>query len=254
MAAADRRGHPTRNSLYWDETHALNYYGMMSLHEVFEIVGSQLTVTDVEALSFLLNETYSALHPLDPAGWTVEPSEGNPDVPGIYPSPELLKTWRRIKPQSSQDSFHPLCKPTSGPELLLDLERRGYISDGNLEPLLQLLRVLTRHDLLLYVSHKKRRRVSPERINHNSRVDDRGFFCTPGTELIDRHTEIPLPSFPQQQRGGAHPGQPVLPAKRRRKKRGNGWSRKPKKTSTQGHPPLSSSPQVSCSKCISFTF
>lgn len=168
MAAADRRGHPTRNSLYWDETHALNYYGMMSLHEVFEIVGSQLTVTDVEALSFLLNETYSALHPLDPVGWTVEPSEGNPDVPGIYPSPELLKTWRRIKPQSSQDSFHPLCKPTSGPELLLDLERRGYISDGNLEPLLQLLRVLTRHDLLPYVSHKKRRRgddgseVSPQ--------------------------------------------------------------------------------------------
>lgn len=141
---------------------------MLSLHEVFEIVGSQLTETDVETLSFLLNETYSAPHPLDPAGWTVEPSEGNPDVPGIYPSPQLLKTWRRIKPQSSQDSFEPSCKPTSGPELLLDLERRGYISDGNLEPLLQLLRVLTRRDLLHYVSHKKRRRgddgsvVSPQ--------------------------------------------------------------------------------------------
>lgn len=158
MAAADRKGHPTRNSLDWDETQALNYYGMLSLHEVFEIVGSQLTETDVEVLSFLLNETYSAPHPLDPAGWTVEPSEGKPDVPGFCLSPELLKTWRRIKPQSSQDSFDPLCKPTSGPELLLDLERRGYISDGNLEPLLQLLRVLTRHDLLPYVSLKKRRR------------------------------------------------------------------------------------------------
>lgn len=158
MAAADRKGHPTWNSLSWDETRALRYYGMVSLHEVFEIVGSQLTETDVEALSFLLNETHSAPHPLDPAGWTVEPLEDNPDVPGIYPSPELLKTWRRIKPQSSLDSFDLSCKPTSGPELLLDLERRGYISDGNLEPLLQLLRVLTRHDLMPYVSYKKRRR------------------------------------------------------------------------------------------------
>lgn len=158
MAAADRKGHPSRNSLSWDETGALHQYGMMSLHEVFEIVGSQLTETDVEALSFLLSETYSAPHPLDPAGWTVEPSEGNPDVPGIYPSPELLKTWRRIKPQSSPDSFDLSWKPTSGLELLLDLEKRGYISDSNLEPLLQLLRVLTRHDLMPYVSYKKRRR------------------------------------------------------------------------------------------------
>lgn len=158
MAAADRKGKPTRHSLYWDETQAFNYHGMTSLHEVFEIVGSQLTVTDVEALSFLLNEAYCAPHPLDPAGWTVEPSEGDPDIPGIYPSLELLKTWRRIKPPCSQDYFDLSCKPTSGPELLLDLERRGYISDGNLEPLLQLLRVLTRHDLLPYVSYKKRRR------------------------------------------------------------------------------------------------
>lgn len=156
MAASDRKGHPTRNSLSWDETKALHHYGMMSLHEVFEIVGSQLTETDIEALSFLLNETYSAPHPLDPAGWTVEPSAGNPD--GIHPSPELLKTWRRIKPQSSQDSFDISWKPTSGLELLLDLEKRGYISDGNLVPLLQLLRVLTRHDLMQYVSYKKRRR------------------------------------------------------------------------------------------------
>lgn len=157
MAAVDRRGHPSRHSLYWDETECLNYYGMLSLHEVFEIVGSQLTETDIEVLSFLLNETCAAPHPLDPAGWTVEPSEDNPDVSGVYPSPELLKAWRRIKSQSSQDSFVASYKPTSGLELLLELEKKGYINDGNLEPLLQLLRVLTRHDLLPFVSHKKRR-------------------------------------------------------------------------------------------------
>lgn len=157
MAAVDRRGHPSRHSLYWDETECLNYYGMLSLHEVFEIVGSQLTETDIEVLSFLLNETCAAPHPLDPVGWTVEPSEDNADVSGVYLSPELLKAWRRIKPQSSQDSFVASYKPTSGLELLLELERKGYISDGNLEPLLQLLRVLTRHDLLPFVSHKKRR-------------------------------------------------------------------------------------------------
>lgn len=157
MAAVHHPGYPSRYSLYWDETECLDYYGMLSLHEVFEIVGSQLTESDVEVLSFLLNETCSAPHPLDPTGWTVEPHVGNPGDSGVSPSPELLKTWRRLKPQSSQAPLVAPCKPTSGPELFLELEKQGYLSDGNLEPLLQLLRVLTRHDLLPLVSHKKRR-------------------------------------------------------------------------------------------------
>lgn len=157
MAAVHHQVYPHRHSLYWDETECLNYYGMLSLHEVFEIVGSQLTETDVEVLSFLLNETCSAPHPLDPKGWTVEPCQGEPDDMGVLPSPELLKAWRRLKPQSSQGSLVAPCKPASGLELLLELERQGYVCDGNLEPLLQLLRVLTRHDLLPFVSHKKRR-------------------------------------------------------------------------------------------------
>ncbi|TMS11223.1 Death effector domain-containing protein, partial [Larimichthys crocea] len=81
----------------------------------------------------------------------------DPDDLGISPSSELVKAWRRIKPQSSHDHLVASCKPTNGLELLLELERRGYLSDGNLEPLLQLLRVLTRHDLLPLVSRKKRR-------------------------------------------------------------------------------------------------
>lgn len=154
MAAVHHPLYPLRDSLYWDETECLNFYGMLSLHEVFEIVGSQLTETDVEVLSFLLNETSTAPHPLDPAGWTVEPCEDDPNDSGVTPSPELLKAWRRLKPQGTQEVDY---KPKGGLELLLELERRGYLGDGNLEPLLQLLRVLTRHDLLPLVSHKKRR-------------------------------------------------------------------------------------------------
>lgn len=157
MAAVHHPRYPHRDSLYWDETECLNYYGMLSLHEVFEIVGSQLTWTDIEVLSFLLSETCPATHPLDPAGWIVEPCVGDPDDLGLSPSPELLKAWRRLKPQSSQGPLVASYKPTSGLELLLELERREYLSDGNLEPLLQLLRVLTRHDLLPLVSHKRRR-------------------------------------------------------------------------------------------------
>lgn len=157
MAAVHHPGYPSRYSLHWDETECLDCYGMLSLHEVFEIVGSQLTESDIEVLSFLLNETCSAPHPLDPTGWTVEADAGVPDDSGVSPSPELLKAWRRLKPQSSQAPLVASCKPTSGPELFLELEKQGYLSDGNLEPLLQLLRVLTRHDLLPLVSHKKRR-------------------------------------------------------------------------------------------------
>lgn len=157
MAVMHHPGYPLRDSLYWDETECLNYYGMLSLHEVFEIVGSQLTETDIEVLSFLLNETCPAQHPLDPAGWTVKPCEGKAVDSGVSLSPQLLKAWRRLQPQGSQHPLVASYKPKSGLELLLELERRGYLSDGNMEPLLQLLRVLTRHDLLPLVSHKKRR-------------------------------------------------------------------------------------------------
>ncbi|KAM9353001.1 death effector domain-containing 1 isoform 2-T2 [Symphorus nematophorus] len=248
MAAVHHPGYPLRDSLYWDETECLNYYGMLSLHEVFEIVGSQLTETDVEVLSFLLNETCSAPHPLDPTGWTVEPQSGDPDDSGVSPSPELLKAWRRLKPKSSQSPFVASCKPKSGLELLLELERRGYLSDGNLEPLLQLLRVLTRHDLLPLVSHKKRRTVSPERIGQSYGVRNIELVCASGMQHRCRQTEIPLPSFTQQLRTGIYPPMPQPSTRRRRKKRGNGWSRKPKKTSRQGQPlpPPQPAHKVSC--------
>ncbi|XP_005731894.1 death effector domain-containing 1 [Pundamilia nyererei] len=247
MAAVHHQGYPLRDSLYWDETECLNYYGMLSLHEVFEVVGSQLTETDIEVLSFLLNETCSATHPLDPAGWTVEPREDNPDDPGVAPSPQLLKAWQQLKPTGSQQPFLDP-KPKSGLELLLQLERRGYFSDGNLAPLLQLLRVLTRHDLLPSVSHKKRRTVSPERIGQRYEIESTESVCTSGISSSCRETETPLTSFAHQLETGIYTPVAGPCASRRRKKRGNGWSRKSKKTSRQSHPlPPPPAPQkVSC--------
>ncbi|KAM8734162.1 death effector domain-containing 1 [Acanthopagrus schlegelii] len=241
MAAVHHPGYPSRYSLYWDETECLDYYGMLSLHEVFEIVGSQLTESDVEVLSFLLNETCSAPHPLDPTGWTVEADGGDPDDSGVSPSPELLKAWRRLKPQSSQAPLVASCKPTSGPELLLELEKQGYLSDGNLEPLLQLLRVLTRHDLLPLVSHKKRRTVSPERSGRCYGMENIDLERTSGMQYSCRQTEMPFSSLRQQVRTGIYPSVPGPTVRRRRKKRGNGWSRKPKKASR--HSPQLSPPQ-----------
>uniref|UniRef100_A0A674MTT5 Death effector domain-containing 1 n=1 Tax=Takifugu rubripes TaxID=31033 RepID=A0A674MTT5_TAKRU len=252
MAAVHRQGYPLRHSVFWDETECLNYYGMLSLHEVFEIVGSQLTETDIEVLSFLLKETFAAPHPLDPAGWTVEPREGDPGDSGVSPCSELLRTWRQLKPQSSQESLVDSCKPTSGLELLLELERRGYISDGQLEPLLQLLRVLTRHDLLPFVSRKKRRTVSPERTECSYGTKNIELACTSGMQHGCRPTEIPFSSFTQNLRTSFYPPVPEPSVRRRRrKKRGNGWSHKPKKTSRQSHlmPPQPPAHKASCKMC-----
>lgn len=234
-----------RESLRWDETDCLKYYGMLSLHEMFEVVGAQLTETDVEALSFLLNETYPAPHPLDPAGWTVEPAADDPEDSGVAPSPQLLKAWRRLKPSGSQHTTEEL-KFKSGLEVLLELERRGYISDGNLEPLLQLLRVLTRHDLLPFVSHKRRRTVSPERTGQRCELDKTELVF--GLQHSCRQTDLPLPSFTQQLTTDIYPPAPGASTRMRRKKRGHGWSRKPKKTSRQVQPlpPPPAPEKVSC--------
>lgn len=142
--------------MYWEETDCLSYYDMLSLHEVFDIVGSQLTESDVEVLSFLLDEAYPARHPLDPESWTEEASPDS-DSPVSPPCPRLLAAWRRIRPKGETVPFAGRCKPKNGVALLLELERRGVLNEANLEPLLQLLRILTRHDLLPFVSSKKRR-------------------------------------------------------------------------------------------------
>lgn len=140
-------------SLPWVEEECLEYYGMLTLYQLFDVIGSQLMESDVEALSFLLKESYCFTHPLDPNIWTVEEA-------GEKPSSALLSAWKRWNQCSkhSNDLKSPeIRKPKNGVELLFELERRGYIDEGNFGNLLKLLRVLTRHDLLPYVSLNRRR-------------------------------------------------------------------------------------------------
>ncbi|KAB5587079.1 hypothetical protein PHYPO_G00008790 [Pangasianodon hypophthalmus] len=212
----------SRYSLYWEETDCLSYYDMLSLHEVFEIVGSQLTETDVEVLSFLLDEVYPARHPLDPESWTEEVSPDS-DSPVNSPCPRLLEAWRRIRHTGEPGPFAARCSPKSGVALLLELERRGFLNEANLEPLLQLLRILTRHDLLAFVSSKKRRTVSPER-EPVSYVESREHAHTSSqSELANTHES--------QWRAGVGSAVRASAPARRRRGRGRGRTRKARDTS-----------------------
>lgn len=140
-------------ALSWEEDECLEYYGMLSLHQLFYVIGSQLTESDVDALSFLLNESYPFTHPLDPSIWTVEEADE-------MPSNALLSAWNkrnRCSKPSNDLEIADIRRPKNGIELLYELERRGYCAEGNFRHLFQLLRVLTRHDLLPYVSFRRRR-------------------------------------------------------------------------------------------------
>ncbi|XP_073781385.1 death effector domain-containing 1 isoform X1 [Danio rerio] len=214
----------SRYSLYWEETECLSYYETLSLHEIFEIVGSQLTETDVEVLSFLLDETYPGKHPLDPEGWTEDLPPGPDGSPQANtPCPRLLKSWQRMQPQKEGCSIASRHRPKSGVELLLELERRGYLSDANLRPLLQLLRILTRHDVLPFVSQKKRRTVSPER----QKIDYPEVDFRQDRE-VGSNTNIPSFENTQDHHWRAGSGSSMTSASSNRRKRGRGhhWSRK----------------------------
>lgn len=156
----------------WEEEECLEYYGMLSMHRIFEVIGSQLTDSDVDALSFLLSESYPFTHPLDPNIWTVEEA-------GEVPGSALLAAWQRWNRSSNVSNngnldTPDLRRPKNGTELLLELERRGKCDESNFQHLLQLLRILTRHDLLPYVSLKRPRTVSPERYTYGPSVVDSG--------------------------------------------------------------------------------
>ncbi|KAK1795376.1 hypothetical protein P4O66_010552, partial [Electrophorus voltai] len=235
-----------RYSLHWEETDCLSYYDLLSLHEVFEIVGSQLTETDVEVLSFLLDETYPGKHPLDPEGWTEDISP-DPSMPLNPPCPRLLEAWRWVRPRADLCHTANQHRPKSGVEMLLELERRGFLNEGNLEPLLQLLRILTRHDLLPFVSSKKRRTVSPERESMNyTDVESRERILssshTDPTSLENTHTS-------QLRTGVGSAITATAPSRRKRgrgcgRTRGRGWSRRP--TDTSEIPPQPAPNKVTC--------
>lgn len=152
-----------RRSLYnhmWEEEECLEYYGMVSLHRMFDVIGSQLTENDIDVLSFLLDETQPWTHPLDPALWAVAAAEEG----GAEVTSPVLENWKRrsqcgCKSSKTEGSleFASNRRPKNGVELLLELERRGKCDETNFTQLLQLLRVLTRHDLLPYVTMKRQR-------------------------------------------------------------------------------------------------
>ncbi|XP_053866390.1 DNA-binding death effector domain-containing protein 2 [Malaclemys terrapin pileata] len=156
----------------WEEEECLEYYGMVSLHHMFEVIGSQLTENDVAVLSFLLDETQPWTHPLDPRLWAVVEEDG-----AETPSP-LLESWQRrsrrwqapVEATGSLELVGERHQPRNGVELLLELERRGRCDETNFLQLLQLLRLLTRHDLLPYVTLKRQRTVSPERYTYGPSV------------------------------------------------------------------------------------
>ncbi|KAJ8392942.1 hypothetical protein AAFF_G00071460 [Aldrovandia affinis] len=210
-----------RYSLLWEETECLTYYGMLSFHEIFEIVGSQLTETDVEVLSFLLDETYHGTHPLDPAGWTPEVCAENPEPSAVvFPNPRLLEAWRRLQPRGCPCPAAARHKPKSGLDLLLELERRGYLNEGNLEPLLQLLRVLTRHDLLPFVSRKKRRTVSPDCYSVEYFGEEGRGVASAGLMDTNGQTDSSQDQLPRQWRAGVDPSRPAPTSTRRKRGRG----------------------------------
>ncbi|XP_069796215.1 death effector domain-containing 1 isoform X1 [Narcine bancroftii] len=133
---------------WWEEDEALACHRMLSLHQMFELVGSQLSQADVEALTFLLDEAY----PLRQAAWA---AAGRKDEEEEEEKAEN-SAWDTIR----------LHRPKSGERLLYELERRGLCDEANFGNLLQLLRVITRHDLLSYVCQKRGRAVSPERCTY----------------------------------------------------------------------------------------
>ncbi|KAI4890327.1 hypothetical protein NFI96_018356 [Prochilodus magdalenae] len=227
-----------RYSLHWEETDCLSYYDMLSLHEVFEIVGSQLTEADVEVLSFLLDEAYPARHPLDPEGWNEEVPPGS-DLPVPSPCPRLLEAWRRICPRGGPYLTSDRHRPKSGVELLLELERRGFLHEGNMEPLLQLLRILTRHDLLPFVSSKKRRTVSPDREPEN-------YAKNGGPTHTSSHTDLVSLENTQTSQWRAGVGSAVAANASCRRKRGRGRGRARRTRSTPKVEPQPPPNKVTC--------
>ncbi|XP_053124478.1 DNA-binding death effector domain-containing protein 2 [Hemicordylus capensis] len=180
----------------WEEEECLEYYGMISLHRMFEVIGSQLTENDMEVLSFLLDETQPWTHPLDPALWAVAAAEED----GAETTSPVLESWKRknqcrcnsAKTDSSLEVPTDRRKPKNGVELLLELERRGKCDETNFFQLLQLLRVLTRHDLLPYVTLKRQRTVSPERYTYGPSVlssDQQVDSCLNSASAEPRHDQ-----------------------------------------------------------------
>ncbi|XP_076136729.1 death effector domain-containing 1 [Alosa pseudoharengus] len=210
----------------WEETECFTYYDMLTPHEIYEVVGSQLTETDVEVLSYILDEMYPNEHPLDPEQWTETARARDSGQLEVVtpPDPRLVRAWRRVRPRCRPCPEAARHKPKCGVELLLELERRGHLSEANLEPLLQLLRVLTRHDLLPFVSRKKRRTVSPER-DYPVPMEEAAMEGTSEENTSCSHAGPPSDCSSELWREGVDPMRAAAPMRRKRGK-GRQWTRR----------------------------
>ncbi|XP_059497352.1 LOW QUALITY PROTEIN: DNA-binding death effector domain-containing protein 2 [Stegostoma tigrinum] len=145
----------------WQEEETLASYRMLSLHQMFELVGSQLSRADVEVLSFLLAEAYPLERALR-AGGEEEEDKMEEAAEGDANPGTRAPAWDE-----------PSCR-SSGVRLLFELERRGLCDETNFRHLLQLLRVISRHDLLSYVGRSRGTAVSPERCTYKGPVSNIG--------------------------------------------------------------------------------
>lgn len=166
----------------WEEDECLDYYGMLSLHRMFEVVGGQLTECELELLAFLLDEV--------------------PGAPGG------------------------LAHARSGLELLLELERRGQCDESNLRLLGQLLRLLSRHDLLPHLARKRRRPVSPERYSYGS--SDSSSRRLEGSCRRRRQSS----SSSNAEQGQWETGSPLTKRQRRSRGRPSGGARRRRRAGT----------------------
>ncbi|NXU33650.1 DEDD2 protein, partial [Drymodes brunneopygia] len=200
---------PPMSRWAWDEDECLDYYGMVSLHRLFEVVAAQLSPREVALLSFLLDEALPAPHPLDPALWAGDSAGDSGDSAGdsgdsagdsgdsagdsgdsagdsgdsagdsgdsagdsgdsagdsgdsagdsgdsAGDSAALLRA--RGQRRGWGHGVGTAGTARDGLELLLEMERRGLCHEGDLGQLRQLLRLVTRHDLLRCVTLKRPR-------------------------------------------------------------------------------------------------
>ncbi|OPJ71581.1 death effector domain-containing protein [Patagioenas fasciata monilis] len=104
----------------------------------------------------------------------------------------------------------------SGRDFLLALERQGRCDETNLRQVLQLLRIITRHDLLPYVTLKRRRPVCPDLVDKYLEetsiryVTPRAHGAAGGHGLGHPHKPVP----PQHPVVCCSPAGPQLCAKR----------------------------------------
>ncbi|XP_063802885.1 death effector domain-containing protein [Pseudophryne corroboree] len=90
----------------------------------------------------------------------------------------------------------------SGRDFLLALERQGRCDESNFRQVLQLLRIITRHDLLPYVTLKRRRAVCPDLVDK--------YLEETSIHYVTPRTNSSAESGTEQPRTAVSPHHPVV--------------------------------------------